>query len=96
VAGLRFGSGKAEFPPHPPSASPSLPTALFLADLECVFCKAKCAARVDVVLAPTHPCADNGKELPKISFTIFKKLVIIIVSRKNALYYILYTIMLYN
>ena len=24
AAGLRFGSGEAEFPPHPPSASPSL------------------------------------------------------------------------
>ena len=64
VAGLRFGSGEAEFPPHPPSASPSLPTALFSADLECVFCKAKCATRKDVALAPTHPCAGNAKELP--------------------------------
>ncbi len=96
VAGLRFGSGEAEFPPHPHSASPSLPTALFSADLECVFCKAKCAARADVALAPTLPCAGNDKELPKDSFTIFEKLVIIIVSRKNALYYILYTIMLNN
>ncbi|MFH0792007.1 MAG: hypothetical protein V1905_02225, partial [bacterium] len=53
-------------------------------------------AKRDVALAPTLPCAGNGKELPKDSFTIFEKLVIIIVSRKNALYYILYTIMLYN
>jgi len=31
AAGLRFGSGAAEFPPHPPSAAPSLPTAIFSA-----------------------------------------------------------------
>jgi len=35
------------------------------AELEAVFCKAKCAAKRDVALAPTHPCAGNGKELPK-------------------------------
>ena len=40
AAGLRFGSGEAEFPPHPPSASPSLWT-----PTEFVFCFAKCAAR---------------------------------------------------
>jgi len=34
AAGLRFGSGEAEFPPHPPSASPSLGLAFFSADLE--------------------------------------------------------------
>ena len=33
AAGLRFGSGEAEFPPHPPSASPSLWTAIFSAGL---------------------------------------------------------------
>src|SRR3989344_2593492 len=37
AAGLRFGSGEAEFPPHPPSASPSLPTALFSAGLKLTF-----------------------------------------------------------
>ncbi len=31
AAGLRFGSGEAEFPPHPPSASPSLGLAKFFA-----------------------------------------------------------------
>jgi len=77
AAGLRFGSGEAEFPPHPPSASPSLPTALFSADLECVFCKAKCAARDDVALAPTLPCAGNAKELPWFSLTKQIKLCII-------------------
>jgi len=30
-AGLRFGSGEAEFPPHPPSASPSLGMVKFFA-----------------------------------------------------------------
>ena len=55
-----FGSGEAEFPPHPPSASPSLWT-----PTEFVFCFAKCAARKrSVALAPTHPCAGNAKELP--------------------------------
>ena len=34
-----FGSGEAEFPPHPPSASPSLWT-----PTEFVFCFAKCAS----------------------------------------------------
>ena len=64
-------SGVAEFPPHPPSAMPSLST-----PTEFVFCLAKCAA--------------------KDSFTKLLKLSIIIVSRKNPLYYILYTIMLYK
>ena len=60
-----FGSGEAEFPPHPPSASPSLGLAkIFAADLESVFCKAKCATKRDVALAPTHPCTGNDKELP--------------------------------
>ena len=31
-----FGSGEAEFPPHLPSASPSLELAFFSADLESV------------------------------------------------------------
>ena len=59
AAGLRFGSGEAEFPPRPPSASPSLwiPT-------EFVFCFAKCAARKGVALAPALPCVGNDKELP--------------------------------
>ena len=35
------------------------------AELEAVFRKAKCAAKKDVALAPTHPCAGNDKELPK-------------------------------
>jgi len=64
-------SGVAEFPPHLPSASPSLPTAFFSVGLESVFCKAKYATRDDVALAPTHPCAGNDKELP-FCFTISK------------------------
>src|SRR3989344_4982318 len=36
AAGLRFGSGEAESPPHPPSASPSLPTAIFSADFSII------------------------------------------------------------
>jgi hypothetical protein len=45
--------------------------------LESVFCKAKYAARKDVALAPTHPCAGNDKELPKILLSIFLKFGII-------------------
>ena len=67
AAGLRFGSGEAEFPPHPPSASPSLWT-----PTEFVFCFAKCAARKDVALAPTHPCAGNDKELPFVFTNVNK------------------------
>ena len=49
----------------PPSATPSLGLLFFSAELEAVFRKAKCAAKEDVALAPTHPCAGNDKELPK-------------------------------
>ena len=52
VAGLRFGSGEAEFPPHPPSASPSLPTALFSADLKCV--PISLARRLKTSIFPNH------------------------------------------
>src|SRR3989344_5515997 len=68
----------------------------FSAEFEAVFCKAKCATKRDVALDPPNPFAGNAKELPKDSFTKLFKLVIIIVSRKKPLYYILYTIMLYN
>ena len=79
AAGLRFGSGEAEFPPHAPSASPLLDLAFFSADLESVFYKAKCAARDDVALVPTHPCTGNDKELPWFSLTKQIKLCIILV-----------------
>jgi len=39
-------------------------------EFEAVFCKAKCAAKEDVALAPTHPCAGNAKELP--CFDVFR------------------------
>ena len=48
AAGLRFGSGEAEFPPHPPSASPSLWT-----PTEFVFCFAKCVAQ-NVLISPLN------------------------------------------
>jgi len=51
AAGLRFGSGEAEFPPHPPSASPSLPAAIFSAGLQ-------------FFSLPLPPCAEKSKELP--------------------------------
>ncbi|MBU0722500.1 hypothetical protein KKA93_03545 [Patescibacteria group bacterium] len=89
-------AGENSFPPTPFLFARLIGLLFFSVELEAVFRKAKCAAKRDVALAPTLPCAGNGKELPKDSFTIFEKLVIIIVSRKNALYYILYTIMLYN
>jgi len=66
-AGRRdFASARARrnSPPTPPSASPLLELAFFSADLESVFYKAKCAARDDVALVPTHPCTGNDKELP--------------------------------
>ena len=89
-------SGVAEFPPNPPSATPSRGRFFFSAEFEAVFCKAKCATKRDVALDPPNPFAGNAKELPKDSFTKLFKFVIIIVSRKKPLYYILYTIMLYN
>ena len=51
-------------PQPPPSATPLLGLPFFSAELEAVFRKAKCAAREDVALAPTHPCVGNDKELP--------------------------------
>ena len=71
AAGLRFGSGEAEFPTHPPSAAP-----LLFAPTEFVFCKAKCAAKEKgVALAPTHPCAGNGNELPRLLILKFLGIV---------------------
>ncbi|MEK7121629.1 MAG: hypothetical protein AAB857_02895, partial [Patescibacteria group bacterium] len=60
-------------PPHPPSAAPSR-----FAPTEFVFCFAKCAARKDVALAPTLPCAGNDKELPFClpNFNIFDTIVL--------------------
>jgi len=49
-----------------------------------------------ITLAPPTRARVISNELPKDSFTKLFKLVIIIVSRKKPLYYILYTIMLYN
>ena len=64
-ASLRLGRGGIPppnplLPPRPRSDCP-----FFSAELEAVFRKAKCAAKKDVALAPTHPCAGNDKELPK-------------------------------
>jgi hypothetical protein len=50
----------AEFPPNPPSATPSLGRFFFSAE----FCKAKCATKEDVALDPPNPFAGNAKELP--------------------------------
>ncbi|PIP62682.1 hypothetical protein COW98_02705, partial [Candidatus Roizmanbacteria bacterium CG22_combo_CG10-13_8_21_14_all_35_9] len=51
TAGLRFGSGEAEFPPHPPSASPSLGLAFFRRNLRaCQFYW--CAARLLILTNP--------------------------------------------
>jgi len=51
AAGLRFGSGEAEFPPHPPSASPPLGLAKFL-------------AAGNFFSLPLPPSAEKVKELP--------------------------------
>src|SRR3989339_181220 len=59
-------SGVAEFPPNPPSATPSLERFFFSAEFKAVFCKAKCATKEDVALDPPNPFAGNAKELPKI------------------------------
>jgi len=64
TAGLRLGRGGIP-PPNP--LLPSRPRSdcpFFSAELEAVFRKAKCAAKEDVALAPTHPCAGNDKKLP--------------------------------
>jgi len=96
VAGLRFGSGEAGIPPTPPFRLALASDGSFFGGFGVRILPSKMRARVDVALDPPNPCAGNDKELPKDSFTILEKLVIIIVSRKNALYYILYTIMLNN
>jgi hypothetical protein len=54
----------AEFPPNPPSATPSRGRFFFSAEFEAVFCKAKCATKRDVALDPPNPFAGNTKELP--------------------------------
>ena len=61
-----FASLGAEFIPYRAcSGAGPLASAGISADLECVFCFAKCAAgKRSVALAPTHPCAGNDKELP--------------------------------
>ena len=89
-------SGVEEFPPNPPSATPSRGRCFFSAEFETVFCKAKCATERDVALDPPNPFAGNAKELPKDSFTKLFKLCIIVVSRSYAIYHILYIIMLNN
>jgi len=91
-----YSLGRGGIPPKPPFRHALAGTILFSAEFEAVFCKAKCATKRDVALDPPNPFAGNAKELPKDSFTKLFKLVIIIVSRKKPLYYILYTIMLYN
>ena len=58
--------------PTPPFRLALAWAGLFSAELESVFCKAKYAARNDVALAPTLPCAGNDKELPFV-FTNFNK-----------------------
>ena len=72
-----MGTCQNSSPQPPPSATPSLGLPFFSAELEAVFRKAKCAARRDVALAPTHPCAGNAKELPK--FLLTKVLVFAII-----------------
>jgi len=47
-----FGSGEAEFPPHPPSASPSLGLAEIF------------AAGLQFFSLPHPPCTEKIKELP--------------------------------
>jgi len=54
AAGL-LRSGAAEFPPHPPSAAPSLGQTEFLA-----------AILFFLALAPPTQCAGKVKQLPKI------------------------------
>jgi len=63
-ASLRLGRGGIP-PPNPLLPPRPRSDAFFSAELEAVFRKAKCAAKEDVALAPTHPCAGKDKELPK-------------------------------
>ena len=70
-------SGMAEFPPNPPSATPSRGRFFFSAEFEAVFYKAKCVTKRDVALDPPNPFVGNAKELPKDSFTKLFRFVII-------------------
>jgi len=63
--------------------------------LEAVFRKAKCAAKRDVALAPTHPCAGNTKELPFV-FTKLKIFDIIVIDYQRYIAITLIIVIYYN
>jgi len=82
-------------PQPPPSATPSLGLPFFSAELEAVFRKAKCAAKEDVALTPTHPYAGNDKELPFV-FTKLKIFDIIVIDYRRYIAIILIIVIYYN
>ena len=78
VAGLSafcIRSGVAEFPPNPPSATPSLPTAIFLADFSyktklpnnlIPICLTNCCLRLAYYLILFGACQKIGKNICRV------------------------------